>query len=562
MDDIRLTQQSFARKALAEPQHRFDDLYHLLYRRDWIATALKSVLDNTGSRLPGVDGITKKDFEDEVFRQEFVEELRKDIQSGAYQPQPARRVWIPKANGKQRPLGILTMRDRVVQMMLKMMLEPIYESDFLPCSNGFRPGRSTMDCIAACYARITTANKFLWVIEGDVRQCFDRINHKILLRLLWQRIADRRIIHLIDSFLKACVIEGGLFQTTAEGTPQGGIVSPLLANVYLHQFDLWWWKNYGSLHRYEKERRRNRKQGNSVLARYADDFILLCNGTRTEVERLREEVRQFLWDELHLELSMEKTQITHVTDGFDFLGFHIQWKLPKENKPWLRVTPSQKSVQRLRHTIKGMTDRRNVNSTPEQKLKAVNRVLRGWINYYRHVSFKYTASKLDWWTTDRFYRWLKKKQDVRARRIMKQYYIQETTRGHNRKNLGFKDSQGRMLYLFQMADIPHSKYRPKTRPNPYLGSEPIPHTDVETPFPEHWDGTMSIENQLWDEARKQSLERDNYNCVQCGSQEHVEVHHIQARKDGGSHELSNLITLCEACHMKTPNYGRNKGNTG
>jgi RNA-directed DNA polymerase len=561
MDDIRLTQQSFARKALAEPQHRFDDLYHLLYRRDWIVSALKSVLVNTGSRSAGVDGITKKDFENEVFRQEFIEELRKDIQAGAYKPQPVRRVWIPKANGKQRPLGILTMRDRVVQMMLKMLLEPIYESDFLPCSNGFRPGRSTMDCIATCYARITTMNKFLWVIEGDVRQCFDRINHKILLRLLRQRIADRRIIHLMDSFLKVGVMEGGLFQTTPEGTPQGGIISPLLANVYLHQFDLWWWKNYGSLHRYEKERRRNRMQGNSVLARYADDFILLCNGTRAEVERLREEVRQFLWDELHLELNMEKTQITHVTNGFDFLGFHIQWKLPKDNKPWLRVTPSQKSVQRLRHTVKGMTNRRSVNSTPEQKLKAVNRVLRGWINYYRHVSFKYTAGKLDWWTTDRFYRWLKKKYDVGARRIMKQYYIQETARGHNRKNLGFKDSQGRMLYLFQMADIPHSKYKPKIRSNPFLDSEPIPHADVETPFPEYWDGTMSIENQLWDEARKQALERDNYICVQCGGKENVEVHHIQARKDGGGHELDNLVTLCLACHSKTPNY-RNRGKPG
>jgi RNA-directed DNA polymerase len=562
MDDIRKTQRSFARKALAQPKHRFNDLYHLICREDWIAVALEAVLDNTGSRTPGVDGITKKDFENEAFRHTFVEELRSDLKAGTYQPQPVRRAWIPGANGEQRPLGILTIRDRVVQMMLKMLLEPVFESDFLPCSNGFRPGRRTMDCIAVCYQRITRSNKYLWIIEGDVRQCFDRISHKILLRLLRQRIADRRIIHLIDSFLKAGVMKGSLFQTTTEGTPQGGIISPLLANVYLHQLDLWWWENYGSLDSNAKTRRRYHKQGNSILTRYADDFILLCNGSRAEAERLRDEVRQFLWDELHLELDMEKTHITHATDGFDFLGFHIQWMLPKDNKPWLRVTPSKESVRRLRRTIKGMTSHRKVNSTPEHKLKAVNRVLRGWINYYRQVSFKSTAGKLDWWTTDRFYRWLKKKHQVGARRIMKQYYVQETTKGHNRKNLGVKDSRGQMLYLVQMADVPHSKYRPKTRPNPYLDSDPIPHAEVDTAIPEYWDGTMSIGNQLWDEARRQALERDGYRCVQCGSTKDCDVHHIQARKDGGSHDLDNLITLCKECHQKTPSYGRNKGKTG
>jgi RNA-directed DNA polymerase len=559
MDDIRKTQQSFARKALAQPEHRFSELYHLMCQEDWIEVALEAALSNTGSRTPGVDGITKKDFEDETFRRTFVEELRSDLKSGAFQPYPARRAWIPKSNGKQRPLGILTMRDRVVQMMLKMLLEPIYESDFLSCSNGFRPGRCTMDCIELCYKRITRQNMFLWIIEGDIRQCFDRVNHKILLRLLRQRIADQKIIRLIDSFLQAGVMEGSLFQTTPEGVPQGGIVSPLLANVYLHQLDLWWWKKYGSLDSYAKAKRRRQGQGNCVLTRYADDFILMCNGTKEEAERLRDEVQQFLWDELHLELNLEKTHITHATDGFDFLGFHVQWMLPKQNKPWLKVTPSQKNVQRLRRTVKGMTDRRSLNSTPEQKLKAINRVLRGWINYYRHISFKDTASRLDWWTTDRFYRWLKKKHRVGARRVMGQYYVPEVTKGHNRKNLGTKDSRGRMLYLFQMADVPHSKYLLRIKPNPYLNDDPLLQRGEDTPLPEHWNGTMSAENRLWDEARRPVLERDGYCCAQCGSTTDLAIHHIQARKDGGSDEQDNLITLCSECHRQTANYGRRDG---
>jgi RNA-directed DNA polymerase len=562
MDDIRKTQQSFARKAQAQSGHRFDDLYHLIYREDWMNAALDAVLQNVGSRTAGVDSTTKRDFAKEEFRRNFIAQLRNDLKQGTYQPQPVRRVWIPKANGKRRPLGIPTIRDRVVQMLLKMLLEPIYESDFLPCSNGFRPGRRTMDCINVCYHHITTLHKHLWIIEGDIRQCFDRIHHHTLLNLIRQRIADRRILNLIDQFLNAGVMENGLFQTTPEGTPQGGILSPLLANIYLHQLDLWWWKHYGNLPRSEREKRRKHQQGNCILTRYADDFIVLCNGPRTEAEHLREEIRQFLWNELHLELNLEKTHITHATEGFDFLGFHIQWKLPKDNDPWLRVTPSAKNIQKLRQKIKAMTNRRSVTSVPEQKLKALNRVLRGWIHYYCEVSFKRTASKLDWWTTDRFYRWLKKKHKLGAREVMRQYYLQENQKRHHRKNLGLKDSQGQMLYLFQMADVRKRKYLSRTRPNPYLNSEPISLTEIEDPFIEVWDGTMSLANQDWDEARHRILERDGYRCTQCGSTDNLDVHHLQARKDGGGQEDDNLVTLCENCHTKTTSYGRNKGKTG
>src|SRR5215211_5110247 len=168
MDDITKTQQSFAIKALHNPEHRFADLYHLICRDDWIAFALRAVLSNTGSRTAGIDGISKKQLATEENHARFIAELQADLKAGRFKPLPGRRQYIPKDGGKMRPLGIPTIRDRVVQMLVKMLLEPIWESDFLDCSQGFRPGRRTMDSIRICQSRITTQNKYLWVVEGDI----------------------------------------------------------------------------------------------------------------------------------------------------------------------------------------------------------------------------------------------------------------------------------------------------------------------------------------------------------------------------------------------------------
>ncbi len=225
MDDIRKTQESFARKAQTQPEHRFGDLYHLICREDWLRSAMEKVLSNPGSRTSGVDKISRKDLKEDEQKIAFVQTLRAELKGGAYRPQPVRRRWIPKANGKQRPLGIPTIKDRVVQQALKMLMEPIWESDFLDCSNGFRPGRRTMDNIRVCRSRITTQNKYLWVVEGDIKGCFDHVQHEILLRLVGQRVQDKRILLLIEAMLKAGMMENGLFQHTEEGTPQGGILT-------------------------------------------------------------------------------------------------------------------------------------------------------------------------------------------------------------------------------------------------------------------------------------------------------------------------------------------------
>jgi RNA-directed DNA polymerase len=223
MSDIIKTQRSLARKALHNPTHRFDHLYRLICQEEWIRTALDAVLANKGARPAGIDGVTKRTLASEEAWVAFMRQLRSELRDERFRPMPVRRVHIPKSSGKTRPLGIATLKDRVVQMLVKMVLEPIWESDFLNCSNGFRPRRRTMDCIALLDSYINPRTKYYWVIEGDIKGAFDNIHQGILLRLLAQRLADRRLLKLAARLLKAGVMEGTLLWRTELGTPQGAI---------------------------------------------------------------------------------------------------------------------------------------------------------------------------------------------------------------------------------------------------------------------------------------------------------------------------------------------------
>jgi len=267
MSDIIKTQRSLALKAKHNPTHTFDHLYRLICQEEWIHKAVSLLLSNKGARTAGIDGITKKLLDAPEAYLAFIREIQQERREQRFRPAPVRRVYVPTSNGKKRPLGIATLKDRVVQMLLKMVLEPIWESDFLNWSHGFRPGRKTMDCSAALDSYINNRNKYYWVIEGDIKGAFANVQHDIVLKCLAERIADRRILRLSARFLKAGLMEDGLFRHTELGVPQGSICSPLWANVYLHQLDRYWWNKYGNLHRKVKQRRRTEHQGNCALIR-------------------------------------------------------------------------------------------------------------------------------------------------------------------------------------------------------------------------------------------------------------------------------------------------------
>ena len=286
--DIGEMQKRLSLKAQQQPDHRFDDLFSLICREDWLMLAHDHVAGNAGSQTAGCDGINLRVFDEDL--EDNLKELRESLEDGTFRTSPVRRVFIPKSGGKLRPLGIPSIRDRIVQEAVRMALEPVYEADFLQCSYGFRPNRCTMDAIDHARWYMQERLKYFWIIEGDISSYFDAINHRKLMKLLGRRVKDGRLLDLIWGFLRAGVMERKLFKDTNTGTPQGGIVSPLLANVYLHEFDKFM-KRYTDFPERVKHKRRKDGLGNIAYVRYADDFIVLSNGTKDQAYTLRDELQ-------------------------------------------------------------------------------------------------------------------------------------------------------------------------------------------------------------------------------------------------------------------------------
>jgi group II intron reverse transcriptase/maturase len=355
-------------------------------------------------------------------------------------------------------------------MELKMLLEPIYESDFLGCSYGFRPGRRTMDAVSQLWSRIQPRSKYYWVIEGDIRGCFDNISHHKLMGLLKRRVGDGGILDLIWMFLKAGVMEEGRVRQTEMGTPQGGIFSPLLANIYLHEMDRFWWEQFGALPRNQKRKRRLAGEGSVRLLRYADDFVLLWNGTKQGAHALKERFATFLRDELHLELSAEKTLVTHADEGFDFLGFHAR-RCDDYGKPVLIIRPSRKSVERFKDGVRALTDRALLSRDAESLVTHLNLYLKGWGYYYRYCSISELADSLDYFIGGRVFYWLCKKYQCGPRKIRSQY----VKRVEGRQVIAVPRAEGGWLPLAFMRDIRVQRY-PRFRriPHPYLVTDSQP----------------------------------------------------------------------------------------
>jgi RNA-directed DNA polymerase len=404
-------QAKLHRWAVADPGRRFDDLFNLVHDPATLIVAWDRVATNRGANTAGSDGWTVTRIEAEVGVTRFLDDLRALVRSGEFRPEPVRERKIPKpgGSGKVRRLGIPTVTDRVVQAALKLVLEPIFEADFEPVSYGFRPERRAHDAIAEIHLFGTKG--YRWVLDADIEACFDSIDHVALMDRVRARVKDKRVLRLVKAFLKAGILtELGEHQDTGTGTPQGGILSPLLANIALSVLDEHLhapWKPDGTMSTsYRRQVRKRKDLPNWRLVRYADDFVVLTDGTDHHLTELREQIALVLAP-LGLRFSTAKTRIVHMSAGFDFLGFRIQWKRKRGTNKWHVYTfIADRPFRSVKAKIRALTPR-----TSQQDLRAVliriNQITRGWTNYFKHAIAQRVFSHLQhhtWWRIVRMMR--------------------------------------------------------------------------------------------------------------------------------------------------------------
>lgn len=475
MSDVVAELGHLKKLATQDANKRFTRLHRLLKQGGLLALAKERIARNKGAQTPGIDGQTMADMSNEQ-----ITKLSEELRDGTYQPKPVRRVYIPKRNGKLRPLGIPTSRDKIVQAGMAVILEAIYEPIFRKCSHGFRANHSTITALLQVSSAYRSGAK--WIIEGDITDCFGSIPHHIILNCLRKHIKDERFIDIIRRMLQSGVMEAGNFAPSYSGTPQGGIVSPILANIVLHELDVWLETQMGinppsqtqdelkvrfnpeyrrlqsrinkiklcldgirpipkkttreKLRQELKEKLRLRKLQPCSLprkvtyyVRYADDFVvILCNASKTEASQLKTAITEWMQANLGLNLNQDKTHITHWQDEMRFLGYELEGRSNPNGTGWLHLSVPKEAVRNVVAKIQQVT---RFSQAPEYDVfKNVNAIARGWANYYRYAHNSPTVggklSMVIYWCTAHY---LGKRHRSSISKIMRDHYARDSKTG-------------------------------------------------------------------------------------------------------------------------------------
>lgn len=449
--------------AAEDPGRRFDDLYNLICHPDFLAVAWERVRGNKGARTPGVDRVIPAFISGQADTEAFLNDTRGQLKARTFTPLPVRERMIPKAGspGRFRRLGIPSAMDRLVQAALVLVLEPIFEADFKPVSYGFRPRRRAQDAIAEIHA--FGSRNYHWVFEADITACFDELSHSAILERVRRRVGDKRVLALIKSFLKAGIMsEAGQVEGTASGTPQGGIASPLLANIALSALDEHFCAKDDHGTRWRREAHRKRGGAYYRIIRYADDFAIMVCGSRAHADALWEEVAAVLAP-LGLRLSETKTRVCHIDEGFTFLGFRIQRRTRQgTSKKCVYTYPSKKALLSVMAKVRALTSRSRHQSL-EDLLRQLNLVLRGWCAYFRHGVSKATFHFLDAYAWRRVTAWLRKRHKGISWKELYRRYL--TGRPGNRPA-----ENGIVMFDTAQVEVTRYRWRAGNIPTPWTST--------------------------------------------------------------------------------------------
>ena len=573
--------------AVSYVKERLSDLYNLSYSESMVDTAIKIVRSRKGAKTPGVDGVHKKNVDHKALKAEVIQELRNE----SIQPQPLRKVDVPKANGKIRTLSIPIYKDRVVLTIIKLILEPIYEPHFDASSYGFRPNMSCHDAIGEIKWYLGPKCNYAWVIESDVKACFDSIPKGRLLGILEERIADGRLIQLIRKYLYAGMAMEGFpseeelaewetdeSEQSKVGCPQGSPLSPLLCNIYLSKLDEFVNKEIqriqeardkesskpldnkpASIRRrksYQGHKQREARIGPFHLIRYADDLVIVSPASKENVERYWQEVKLFAKQRLGIQFAEEKSRIIHATDGFSFLGFHLKRIYRKDinnRVVFTTVDPKrrEKHKEAIRKLLKGGFDRDTGNV-----IMALNLRIRGYRNYFqKSVTDCSALSYVDMTIFWLLIKWLMKKYKAPISKVFKCFY----GRARNKKGRNPLTIVYGGVYLEKATlAIPKHIFDYTRKPcHPWIKRQDAQGM-IESCFPQNsnrldWTGRSSY-GESYAKMMRKALKRDRYECCKCGNKEDLHVHHLNKRKSYNNpkskeaNSLENLATLCSKCH--------------